>query len=64
MTTLILGGAGFVGLNIAESIMARGTPVVLFDRSAPPAAFVDLHGAGGLLTVVQGDATDAAAVWI
>ncbi|WP_226577877.1 NAD-dependent epimerase/dehydratase family protein [Acuticoccus sediminis] len=62
MTTLILGGAGFVGLNIAEALMASGQSVVLFDRSAPPPAFVEHHAAGGLLTVVQGDATDAAAV--
>ncbi|UOM34241.1 NAD(P)-dependent oxidoreductase [Acuticoccus sp. I52.16.1] len=62
MTTLILGGAGFVGLNIAEALMASGQSVVVFDRGAPPAAFTDHHASSGRLTVIEGDATDPAAV--
>ncbi len=62
LTTLILGGAGFVGLNIAEALLASGQSVVLFDRATPPAAFLDLHGPSGRLSVIQGDATDAASV--
>lgn len=62
MTTLILGGAGFVGLNIAESLMAAGRKAVLFDRSAPPPAFMEAHRGSDLLTVIEGDATDAPAV--
>lgn len=37
MTTLITGGAGFVGLAIAERLVADGERVILFDL-APPAA--------------------------
>lgn len=38
MKALIFGGAGFVGLNIAEALRARGDEAVLFDRSPPPVA--------------------------
>jgi len=37
MTTLITGGAGFVGLALAERLRADGESVVLFDRAAPRA---------------------------
>lgn len=63
MTVLILGGAGFVGLNIAERLLAEGRTVLLFDRAPPPgaarAAFAALPGR---LDAVQGDVTDAAAI--
>lgn len=36
MTILITGGAGFVGLNIAEQLCNRGDRVVLFGPSPPP----------------------------
>jgi nucleoside-diphosphate-sugar epimerase len=36
---LITGGAGFVGLNVAEQLLARGDDVALFDLREPPAAF-------------------------
>ena len=36
---LVTGGAGFVGLNLAEQLSARGETVVLYDLSAPPPAF-------------------------
>ena len=36
MKALVYGGAGFVGLNIAEALRARGDEAVLFDRSPPP----------------------------
>jgi len=36
---LITGGAGFVGLNVAEQLSARGENVVLYDLAAPPPAF-------------------------
>jgi nucleoside-diphosphate-sugar epimerase len=38
MTTLVTGGAGFVGINIAAALLQRGEKVVLFDRSPLPAA--------------------------
>lgn len=37
MTVLITGGAGFVGLAVAEQLVARGEDVVLFDTRPPPA---------------------------
>ncbi len=37
MATLITGGAGFVGINIASVLLARGEAVVVFDRSPVPA---------------------------
>ena len=58
MSVVIVGGTGFVGLNIAEALLARGTAVTLFDRGAPPpealAAFAALPGR---LDVVAGDVT-------
>src|SRR5260370_32731900 len=36
---LLTGGTGFVGLNVAEQLSARGEQVVLFDLSPPPADF-------------------------
>ena len=37
MTVVIFGGAGFVGLNIANALGDRGRAVVLADLSPPPA---------------------------
>ena len=36
MLTVIFGGAGFVGFNIAEALAARGGEVIVFDRRPPP----------------------------
>ncbi len=59
MKVLIFGGAGFVGLNIAAALLARGHKVTLFDRSElPRAAQRDFARHGDALTVVQGDVTD------
>jgi len=54
MVTLIFGGAGFVGFNIAQALAARGDEVILFDRGPPPApgfAFVegDVRDPGSVL---------------
>jgi UDP-glucose 4-epimerase len=63
MKTLIFGGAGFVGLNIAERLLAEGEDVMLFDRLPLPAAAVTAFAAlPAALEVVQGDVTDIAAV--
>ena len=36
MKILVFGGAGFVGLNIAAALLARGHAVTLFDRAGLP----------------------------
>ncbi|MBW7969683.1 NAD(P)-dependent oxidoreductase [Bradyrhizobium sp. BR 10289] len=60
MKILIFGGAGFVGLNVAEALLARGHDVTLHDRAElPPLARRALAGYGAKLTVVQGDILDA-----
>ena len=59
MKILIFGGTGFVGLNIAAALLARGHAVTLFDRAnLPAAAQRDFAGYREALTVVQGDITD------
>ena len=61
MTVLITGGAGFVGLNVAEHLLGRGEDVVLFGPMAPPAAAVAaLKRAPGRLIVATGDVCIAA----
>jgi UDP-glucose 4-epimerase len=63
LKVLIFGGAGFVGLNIAAALLARGHKVTLFDRSElPRAAQQEFARYGNALTVVQGDVTEAPAV--
>ena len=57
--TLILGGSGFVGLNIAEALLARGRPVRLFDRTEPPHEAKEAFGRlPGACETVVGDVTD------
>jgi len=59
MRILVFGGTGFVGLNIAAVLLARGHAVTLFDRAGlPPAAARDFATHAGRLKVVQGDVTD------
>ena len=59
MKILILGGTGFVGLNIAAALLARGHGVTLFDRgSLPPAAERVFTRHPGALMVIEGDVTD------
>lgn len=63
MATMLIGGTGFVGLNAAEALLARGQTLVLHALDAPPetarAAFARLPGR---LIAVQGDARDTAAL--
>ena len=62
MTTLLVGGAGFVGLNIAERLLADGDDVVVFDRLPLPcdaaAVFAKLPGR---LQIITGDVMDPVA---
>ena len=61
--TLVFGGAGFVGLNIAERLLAEGEAVVLFDRLPLPAAATATFAAlPGSLEVLRGDVTDVDAI--
>jgi UDP-glucuronate 4-epimerase len=58
MRVLITGGNGFVGLNLAEALLARGEEAVLFDLRQPPPAFLasmERQGFGGRLHAVSGD---------
>jgi nucleoside-diphosphate-sugar epimerase len=60
---LITGGAGFVGLNVTEALLARGDDVVIFGREAlPEAAARAFAPLPGRLAVVQGDVRDPAAL--
>jgi nucleoside-diphosphate-sugar epimerase len=59
MATLVTGGCGFVGINLAEALLARGESVVLFDRRGLPDAVsrtLQMHAAP--LTVAVGDVRD------
>jgi UDP-glucose 4-epimerase len=63
MKVLIFGGAGFVGLNIAQALLERGHHVTLFDRAGLPAsARAAFARHEERLRVLQGDVTDRTAV--
>jgi UDP-glucose 4-epimerase len=60
---LVFGGTGFVGLNIAGALLARGHAVTLFDRAGlPPAARQAFARHADRLTTVLGDVTDRQAI--
>lgn len=56
MAVLITGGSGFLGAQLAHSVLANepGTGVVVFDRHAPPS----LAAYGDRVRVVLGDLSD------
>ena len=61
MAVLITGGAGFIGLNAAEQLLARGEEVVLFGPAPPPAvALTQLRQMPGRLHLALGDVSVAA----
>ncbi|CCD87544.1 putative UDP-glucose 4-epimerase [Bradyrhizobium sp. ORS 285] len=63
MHVLIFGGAGFVGLNIAQGLLERGHAVTVFDAAPlPNAAQLAFAPYGERLQVITGDVTDAGAV--
>jgi UDP-glucose 4-epimerase len=63
MKVVITGGTGFVGLNIAALLLARGHVVTLFDCAELPATACRAFATHGeRLNVLQGDVTDHAAV--
>jgi nucleoside-diphosphate-sugar epimerase len=47
---LVTGGAGFVGLNVAEQLLARGEEVLILDQRAPPRAFSKARFVGADVT--------------
>ena len=62
MKILVFGGTGFVGLNIAAALLARGHAVTLFDRAGLPPAAAKEFASQDRLTVIQGDIRDQQAV--
>jgi dTDP-glucose 4,6-dehydratase len=63
MTTLITGGSGFVGLNLAEALLGRGDSVVLFGPTAlPPGTRALLGDSAARLTVFEGDVLSPASL--
>lgn len=60
---MLTGGAGFVGLNTAEQLLAAGEDVVTYGLEAPPGRFVSqLNDCPGRLSVEIGDVRDRDAV--
>jgi UDP-glucuronate 4-epimerase len=63
MPTLITGGCGFVGINLAEALLSKGEAVVLFDRRPlPDEARSALGATHSPLAIVSGDARDTGAL--
>ena len=65
MRVAIAGGAGFVGLAVAEAVVKAGGRVRLIDLNPPPEPalrFLGEHGAPGAVEVQVADATDEATV--
>lgn len=61
MSTLVIGGAGFVGLNIVERFLERGEKVTVFDTAdLPAAARAAFEALPGRLDVITGDIRDPA----
>ena len=63
MKILVFGGTGFVGVNIAAALLARGHAVTLFDRaSLRAAAAKEFIPHADRLATIEGDFTDRQAV--
>lgn len=63
MAVLVVGGGGFVGLNIVEHVLSQSETVTLFDVEPPPkAAVAALGGLPGTLRIVLGDVREAGAI--
>jgi len=61
LAVLVIGGCGFVGLNLATRLAADGRPVVLFDTRPPDAATLALLAAlPGAVRFVAGDVREPA----
>jgi nucleoside-diphosphate-sugar epimerase len=66
MSVLVTGGTGFVGLNVAEQLLARGEEVVVLGANPPPASALDDFAAlPGKLHLIIEDVRDGAALaWV
>lgn len=63
MNVLITGGSGFIGLNLAERLLARGDAVVAFGPEPPPlAAFEQFARLPGTFLFESGDVRDSASI--
>ncbi len=64
--TLITGGAGFVGCNLADRLLSNGQPVAIFDNLSRPGVENNLRWLhsrhGRLISIERGDVRDAVAV--
>jgi CDP-paratose 2-epimerase len=65
MNHLITGGAGFIGCNLADALLARGEQVTIFDNLSRPLTHLNLEWLqqrhGSRVRFVQADIRDAAA---
>lgn len=63
MKVVVLGGAGFVGVSIAEKLLTEGHEVHLFDRiDLPPAAQTAFEALPGKYILTAGDVGDTHAI--
>jgi UDP-glucose 4-epimerase len=57
MSTLVTGGAGFIGSNLVEDLLASGEEVVVLDNMHTGSK-INLEGLRGLLRIVQASCND------
>ena len=63
MAIVVFGGAGFVGLNIVEALLAKGEDVTVFDASDMPSSAIKAFALlPGRLATIQGDVCNFANV--
>jgi nucleoside-diphosphate-sugar epimerase len=63
MKILVTGGAGYVGMNVVEALLARKNQVVLLDAGEMPSAIrAALAPHGALVEIVKANICDAAAM--
>lgn len=67
MRALITGGAGFIGSNLADRLLARGDEVTIYDNLTRPGAIANLRwleeSHGKRLRFIYGDVRDMDRLW-